>query len=241
VAGQGRRHRALPGAGRRQREQRRPPRPGGLDRPPGTHARSGELGGAHGPRARITDVSAGPATPAADEPVTVSVTVPGQTSATLRYRTDFAAEQTVAMTPARGDVYTATAPGVAPPAPPDADYNAIMADPDRRHQPHRRPGVRRNRLRRRPGQHPRPRLAERAEAELEVRDGLPVIGSARSPCPPATTGSRWSRSTRSAPVRPRPGRRTWPPGRHADEAVPPRAICSRRSPVVQRCPRRLEG
>jgi hypothetical protein len=113
VAGQGRRHRALPGAGRRQREQRRPPRPGGLDRPPGTHARSGELGGAHGPRARITDVSAGPATPAADEPVTVSATVPGQTSATLRYRTDFAAEQTVAMTPAGGDVYTATVPGVA--------------------------------------------------------------------------------------------------------------------------------
>ncbi len=60
---------------------------------------------------RITGVTATPAIPAVNEPVTVTATITGQTSAVLRYRVDFAAEQTVAMTSTGGDGYTATIPG----------------------------------------------------------------------------------------------------------------------------------
>jgi hypothetical protein len=62
---------------------------------------------------RITNVSAGPAQPAANQAVTVTATVTGQTSVTVDYRTDFAAEQSVAMTSTGGDTYSATLPGVA--------------------------------------------------------------------------------------------------------------------------------
>jgi CotH protein/lamin tail-like protein/fibronectin type III domain protein len=62
---------------------------------------------------RITDVSATPNTPAANQAVTVTATITGLTSATVRYRTDFAAEQSVSMTSAGGGVYTATIPGAA--------------------------------------------------------------------------------------------------------------------------------
>ena len=62
---------------------------------------------------RITGVTATPEVPTAGQPVTVSATITGQTSATLRYRLDFAAEVSVAMTPSGGDTYTATVPGVA--------------------------------------------------------------------------------------------------------------------------------
>jgi hypothetical protein len=62
---------------------------------------------------RITNVSANPTSPAVNEPVTVTATVTGQTSATLRYRIDFNAEQSLTLQPAGGDVYTATIPGAA--------------------------------------------------------------------------------------------------------------------------------
>ncbi len=62
---------------------------------------------------RVTGVTATPAVPAVNEPVTVTATITGQTSAVLRYRVDFAAEQTLAMTSAGGDTYTGTIPGAA--------------------------------------------------------------------------------------------------------------------------------
>ena len=63
---------------------------------------------------RITHVVADPATnPAADQPVTITATITGQTSATVRYRTDFNAEQALPMTAAGADTYTATVPGAA--------------------------------------------------------------------------------------------------------------------------------
>jgi hypothetical protein len=62
---------------------------------------------------RITNVAATPTTPTANQPVTVSATITGQTSATLRYRIDFNAEQTTPMTTTGGDTYTATIPGAA--------------------------------------------------------------------------------------------------------------------------------
>ena len=62
---------------------------------------------------RITAVSANPAVPAAGQAVTVTATVTGQDTAVVRYRTDFAAEQTVMLQPAGGDVYTAQIPGAA--------------------------------------------------------------------------------------------------------------------------------
>ena len=62
---------------------------------------------------RVTDVVATPTTPAAGQPVTVTATITGQTSAVLRYRIDFAAEQTVTMTSSGPDAYTATIPGAA--------------------------------------------------------------------------------------------------------------------------------
>ena len=51
--------------------------------------------------------------PAANQAVTVTATVTDETSATLLYRIDFAAEQSTPMTTAGGDLYTATIPGAA--------------------------------------------------------------------------------------------------------------------------------
>jgi hypothetical protein len=62
---------------------------------------------------RVTDVAATPTSPTAGQPVTVTATITGQTSALLRYRIDFNAEQTVTMTSAGGDTYTANIPGAA--------------------------------------------------------------------------------------------------------------------------------
>ena len=62
---------------------------------------------------RITNVSASPTSPDVNEPVTVTATVTGQTTATLLYRTDFAAERSVTLQPLGGDDYSATIPGVA--------------------------------------------------------------------------------------------------------------------------------
>ena len=62
----------------------------------------------------ITGVSASPTSPAVNQRVTVTATVSGQTSApTVRYRTDFNAEQTVTMTSSGGSVFTASIPGAA--------------------------------------------------------------------------------------------------------------------------------
>ena len=52
-------------------------------------------------------------TPPANQPVTVTATITGQTTAVLRYRIDFNAEQTLTMTAAGADTYTATIPGAA--------------------------------------------------------------------------------------------------------------------------------
>jgi hypothetical protein len=62
---------------------------------------------------RITNVAATPATPVANQPTVVSATITGQTSAVLRYRIDFNAEQTLPMTAGGGDAFTATIPGAA--------------------------------------------------------------------------------------------------------------------------------
>jgi hypothetical protein len=62
---------------------------------------------------RITGVTATPTTPSANQPVTISATITGQNSATLRYRTDFNTEQTLTMTSTGTDTYAATIPGAA--------------------------------------------------------------------------------------------------------------------------------
>ncbi len=62
---------------------------------------------------RITGVTVDSTTPAAGQPVTVSAVITGQASAVLRYRIDFAAEQTLTMAAVGGDTYTATIPGAA--------------------------------------------------------------------------------------------------------------------------------
>lgn len=62
---------------------------------------------------RITGMTATPAQPVANQPVTVTATITGFTSATLFYRVDFGAEVSKALTAAGGDTYTATLPGVA--------------------------------------------------------------------------------------------------------------------------------
>ena len=62
---------------------------------------------------RVSGLTATPANPAAGEAVTVTATITDQTSAVLRYRTDFAAEQTVPMTDTGGDTWSATIPGAA--------------------------------------------------------------------------------------------------------------------------------
>ena len=60
---------------------------------------------------RVTSVAINPTTPTANQPVTVTATITDQTSAVLRYRIDFNAEQTLTMTAAGADSYTATIPG----------------------------------------------------------------------------------------------------------------------------------
>ena len=62
---------------------------------------------------RVTGVVAAPAPPVANQPVTVTATITDQTSAVLRYRIDFNAEQTVTMTLVGTDTYSATIPGAA--------------------------------------------------------------------------------------------------------------------------------
>ena len=63
---------------------------------------------------RITNVAVSPTAPAANQPVTVTATITGQTSAVLRYRIDFNAEQTLTMTTTAAPTrYTATIPGAA--------------------------------------------------------------------------------------------------------------------------------
>jgi hypothetical protein len=63
---------------------------------------------------RISGVAASPQVPAANQPVTVTATVTGQTGAvTLYYRADFGAEQSMTMTSTGGDEYSASIPGVA--------------------------------------------------------------------------------------------------------------------------------
>lgn len=62
---------------------------------------------------RITAMTATPHVPAANQAVVVTATITGLTGATLLYRRDFAAEQSVPMTLTTGDTYTATIPGVA--------------------------------------------------------------------------------------------------------------------------------
>ena len=60
---------------------------------------------------RVGNLVATPSTPAANQPIVVTATISDQTSAVLRYRLDFAAEQTLTMTPVGDGTYTATIPG----------------------------------------------------------------------------------------------------------------------------------
>lgn len=64
---------------------------------------------------RVGPLAASPLVPVANQPVTVSATVVGQSAApVLRYRVDFNAEQTLTMTPTGAqDTYSATIPGAA--------------------------------------------------------------------------------------------------------------------------------
>lgn len=62
---------------------------------------------------RITDVVATPHVPAANQAVVVTATITDFTSATLYYRQDFGAEQSVPMSLVSADSYSATIPGVA--------------------------------------------------------------------------------------------------------------------------------
>jgi PKD repeat protein len=83
-----------------------------------TNSRGNTVGAANsvahtGLSPRITDLTATPAQPAANQAVTVSATVTGFTSASLFYRVDFGAEATAALTPAGGDSYSTVLPGVA--------------------------------------------------------------------------------------------------------------------------------
>jgi hypothetical protein len=85
----------------------------GSTAPSGSTPRAANSVRASGLKPRITGVSASPTSPAVNQPVTVTATVTGQTSASVRYRIDFQAEQTVAMTNAGGDTFTANIPGAA--------------------------------------------------------------------------------------------------------------------------------
>ena len=108
-----RRHRPVHGAHRRLPRQRRPPQLGHRHQRRRSHSRCRQLRPPLGLGPRIAGVSAKPAVPAAGQPVVVSATVTGQSSVTLRYRIDFAAEQTLTMAPSGPDTYSATIPGAA--------------------------------------------------------------------------------------------------------------------------------
>ncbi len=62
---------------------------------------------------RISDLAATPSAPKAGEAVTVTATVADASSASLRYRVDFGAEKTAALTRTGGDAFSGTLPGVA--------------------------------------------------------------------------------------------------------------------------------
>jgi PKD repeat protein len=62
---------------------------------------------------RITDMTAAPNVPAANQPVTVTATITNFTSATLFYRVDFGSEVSKALTSNGNDQYSAVLPGVA--------------------------------------------------------------------------------------------------------------------------------
>ncbi|WP_459972656.1 lamin tail domain-containing protein [Nocardioides pyridinolyticus] len=62
---------------------------------------------------RITGLAASPAVPVANQSTTVTATITGQDTAVLRYRLNFNAEVTVAMTASGGDTFSATIPGAA--------------------------------------------------------------------------------------------------------------------------------
>ena len=62
---------------------------------------------------RISTMTPTPAVPSAGQAVQVSATITDFTSATLRYRVDFGAEQSLPLAAAGGDTYSATIPGVA--------------------------------------------------------------------------------------------------------------------------------
>jgi hypothetical protein len=86
----------------------------------GSTAASGNTIGAHnsvtrtGLVPRISGVAASPQAPAANQAVTVTATVTGQSGAvTLFYRADFGVEQSTTMTSTGADGYTANIPGVA--------------------------------------------------------------------------------------------------------------------------------
>ena len=76
----------------------------------------------------------------------------------------------------------------------DADYNAITSNPTADIDRHGGARLQRHRLRQRAGQHPGPGLADRAEAELEVRDGRRTTTSTCPAC--------WSSRSTSSPCRP---------------------------------------
>ena len=79
--------------------------------PAGHTAKAANSVAASGLGPRITGVAAAPAVPAPNQPVTVTATVTDETSVSLIYRIDFAAEQTVAMTNTGGDTFQASIPG----------------------------------------------------------------------------------------------------------------------------------
>ena len=62
---------------------------------------------------RISGVAVSTDNPAPNQAITVSATVTGQTSAVVRYRVNFGAEQTVPMTSTGSNAYSATIPGSA--------------------------------------------------------------------------------------------------------------------------------
>jgi len=66
-----------------------------------------------GVKPRISAVAATPTVPTANQAMTVTATITGQTGAVVRSQTDFGAQVTTPMTPMGGDSYTATIPGAA--------------------------------------------------------------------------------------------------------------------------------
>ena len=114
LAGHARRARRLARADRRHRRQQRLRQLGRLDGHLAQHAAARQLGRRRRRSGRTSPTwSPTRPIPHANQAVTVTATITGQTTAVVRYRIDFGAEQTVAMSLAGGDSYTATLPGVA--------------------------------------------------------------------------------------------------------------------------------